>query len=142
MVDAPTQSTLLVSVASLYLVGGPITLVVEHTCSSPRISLERLHCPSAPLVDHCDRRDLCCRVQLKLSACFSSSSTSMVPYSQVAEFVHLRRNSVNSYLHIRIVHDRRLWRHPTSIEVCARCQIPRVVAFNCAVRLPAVLAPV
>ena len=80
-------------------------------------SFERLHCPSMPLVDHCDGLDLCCRVQLKLSACFSSSSPIMVPYSYVAESVHLRRNAVNSYLHLCIAHDRRLWRHPMSIEV-------------------------
>ena len=29
----------------------------------------------------------------------------------------MKRNAVNFYLHLHIGHDRRLWRHPTSIEV-------------------------
>ena len=82
---------------------------------------------SKPLVpvDIRGRGDLCCRVQLKLSACFSSSSPSMIP--QIAECVHMKRNAVNSYLHLRIGHDRRLWRHPTSMQLLM--MLPRASIF-------------
>ena len=52
---------------------------------------------------------------------------------QVAESVHLRRNAANSYLHHRVGPDRRIWRHPVSIEVGPTVQLlvmlPRASTF-------------
>ena len=66
-------------------------------------SFERL--PSYGL-DLRSRHDLCCRVQLKLSAC---SAVVCPAWSvQVAECVNMKRNVVNSSVHLRIGLDRRL----------------------------------
>ena len=54
----------------------------RSTFSSPRMPLSISTASSTPLliVDLRGRSDVCCRFQLKLLACFSSSSPNMIPY--------------------------------------------------------------
>ena len=78
-----TQHTLLVSTAPLSRVEGQRTLVIEHRpyCSSPRIPLRVSIAHLRHLLTIVADATCVARVQLKLSACFSSGSPGMVPYS-------------------------------------------------------------
>ena len=95
----------------------------RFTCSSPRIPFSVSTASSTYTTFNCwpswqKRRVL--QISTQVMGVFQQWFAQYDPV-QVAEFVHLRRNAANSYLHHRIGPDQRRWRHPVSIEVPGSC---------------------
>ena len=95
----------------------------RSTFSSPRITLRVSTASSTYTTFNClpswqKRRVL--QISTQVVCVFQQWFAQYDPV-QIADSVHLRRNAANSYLHHCIGLDRRLWRHPVSIEVPCSC---------------------